>query len=267
MLINKEILESPTKHFYKQICKNNLLGAMDAYSTLYTAIQQHQNRICLAWDAGEETTEKEILNRFLFRILGDNPDLFYIIWENASYRFCGDVVEISLKYIFSKAESWKLQKKITKKVLYLTQRAKGFDKTDKIQQIKYLYTYLATNISCANDKLKSVDEKAVCSIHSAVGALVDRKAVCDGISKAFKLLLDELGIENWIVYQDISKDLEYAHVWNVLKINGEELHADVTWEMGRYIARKYMAYEFFLLTEEEMQKKHLEMCKGKNCKC
>ena len=256
MLISNENSESPTRYFYKQLCKNELQDAMKLYSILYSAILQHQNVICIAWEATDENADKDILNRFLFMVLADYPELFYIIWENVSYYFNNDVVEIEFKYACSKLECRRLQKKIEKKVLCLSRVAKSFYKRDVIQQIKYLYTYLATNISYAGDKLKSVEEKEVCRIHSALGVLVDKSAVCDGVAKAFKLLLDELGIESGIAHREINKNMEYAHVWNVIVINGKELHADVTWESNMYSIRKYVSYEFFLLTEEEMQEKH-----------
>lgn len=55
-------------------------------------------------------------------------------------------------------------------------------------QVRYtaLCILLLGNImSYARNKLKSKDEKEQCCIHSAVGALLDEKAVCDGIARGF----------------------------------------------------------------------------------
>lgn len=55
------------------------------------------------------------------------------------------------------------------------------------------------------------------------GALVNRVAVCQGYSKAYKYMLDLLGIPN-----RICKSESAAHMWNVLTIDGKEYHVDVT---------------------------------------
>ncbi|MBD5158383.1 MAG: hypothetical protein HDT13_12220 [Butyrivibrio sp.] len=57
--------------------------------------------------------------------------------------------------------------------------------------------------------------------HSAYGALVSGKAVCEGYAKAYKLLLDKMGIPNYIV-------INSTHAWNVVMYNGEWYFVDVT---------------------------------------
>lgn len=57
--------------------------------------------------------------------------------------------------------------------------------------------------------------------HSAYGALVSGKAVCEGYAKAYKLLLDKMGIANYIV-------INSTHAWNVVSCDGSWYFVDVT---------------------------------------
>ena len=59
--------------------------------------------------------------------------------------------------------------------------------------------------------------------YNMYGALVNRVAVCQGYSKAYKYMLDLLGIPNRIC---ASKSA--AHMWNIVTIDGKEYHVDVT---------------------------------------
>lgn len=61
--------------------------------------------------------------------------------------------------------------------------------------------------------------------HNAYGAIVDKSAVCDGMTKAYQLFLNKLGIEN-IFVEGTAEGI--AHAWNLVKLNGEYYHTDMT---------------------------------------
>lgn len=61
---------------------------------------------------------------------------------------------------------------------------------------------------------------------SAYGALVEHRAVCKGIAKAFQLILRNLGIPCLLV--EGSLDGQADHVWNYCRVDGQWRHWDVT---------------------------------------
>lgn len=61
--------------------------------------------------------------------------------------------------------------------------------------------------------------------HSIYGCLISKKAVCDGLSKAFMLALNKAGIESIIVTGNLQ---EQAHAWNMVKLDDEWYHVDIT---------------------------------------
>ncbi len=63
------------------------------------------------------------------------------------------------------------------------------------------------------------------SAWTAYGALVGKKAVCEGYSKAYKYLLKKVGIKSTIT---ASKKLN--HAWNIVYLNNTPYHVDVTYD-------------------------------------
>lgn len=71
---------------------------------------------------------------------------------------------------------------------------------------------------------------------SAVGALLDGLADCDGYSDAFVLCCGLAGLEARFIHGDAvdhpESDAEGLHMWNLIRINGCWLSVDVTWDDG-----------------------------------
>lgn len=60
---------------------------------------------------------------------------------------------------------------------------------------------------------------------NAYGTLVNGTAVCNGYALAYKYLLNQVGIESYMV---TSKSMN--HAWNLVKLDGEYYHVDTTWD-------------------------------------
>ena len=58
-------------------------------------------------------------------------------------------------------------------------------------------------------------------VQTAYGALVNKEAVCEGYAKAYKLLLNAMGIECDVV-------INAEHAWNVVQLEGKWYLVDVT---------------------------------------
>lgn len=102
---------------------------------------------------------------------------------------------------------------------------------------EYVYTYLIKN--CTYDDNVSSDGYGDDhpSIYDLYGAMVDRKAVCEGYSRAFDYLCSQLGVETVCICGtsdtendddvDVSSGL---HMWNAVQLDGEWYWADCTWD-------------------------------------
>ena len=88
------------------------------------------------------------------------------------------------------------------------------------------------------------------SAYNSYGPLMKGFAVCDGYTRAAALLLDKLGIENVYVQGYLSNGS--LHSWNLVMLDGEFYHMDVTWNdtSGQY--KDSIQYQYFLLNDDEI---------------
>lgn len=89
--------------------------------------------------------------------------------------------------------------------------------------------------------------------HTAYGALVEHEAVCDGYSKAFKILLDKVGIENIIALGILQEE---SHAWNIVKIGNDYYHTDVTSDVLKENNKRYAIHAYFNLSDNEVLRTH-----------
>lgn len=131
---------------------------------------------------------------------------------------------------------------------YVTADMSSFEKAKAVHD--YLVTYVVYDGS----------DRTRC--HTADGALVDHRAVCDGYSKAFMLIMQALGYSCQLVYGWAG---EY-HAWNVVCLDGTWYQMDVTWDDPYVNGVGYgvgdgsnLNYSYFLLNDATMYADHSVM--------
>lgn len=106
------------------------------------------------------------------------------------------------------------------------------------------HNYLAKSIEYYNrNDASSLDRSYM---QSAYGALIKKKCVCQGYAEAYKRILNAVGIECAVICGKIIGSEEY-HAWNVVIINGNRYHVDVTWDS---IGAGMKSNEYFLKSDE-----------------
>lgn len=79
----------------------------------------------------------------------------------------------------------------------------------------------------ASDGTVYNDEPAV---YTSYGAFVNHNVVCQGYALAFKVLMDRAGIPCCYVKSDAMN-----HAWNMVQLDGNWYHVDVTWDDPSYV--------------------------------
>lgn len=87
--------------------------------------------------------------------------------------------------------------------------------------------------------------------------------VCEGYAKCYRILMKKAGIDTHIVsggYYD-EKNKYHGHAWNIVKINGNWYHVDVTWDDQSFDERdpgfsKVNRYEHFLCPDAVINTGH-----------
>ena len=91
-----------------------------------------------------------------------------------------------------------------------------------------------------------------------IGAIFNRTAVCEGIAKFVKLAFDYIGVDSLVVSGNArspsQNNATESHAWNIVKINGNTFHLDVTFDMT--IKNKVNRYDYFNLSDEDIKKDH-----------
>lgn len=97
--------------------------------------------------------------------------------------------------------------------------------------------------------VKNAEYDYTYTYYGANGVLLNGTGVCASYTSAYAMLLDYAGIENSREYGD-------DHVWNMIKLDGEWYHIDVTWDDDGSEAE----YTYFCVTNEEIEQSSNHEC-------
>jgi len=90
--------------------------------------------------------------------------------------------------------------------------------------------------------------------HTAYGALVDKSAVCDGITKAFQIVLSENSIDSVFV---TGSSEGVPHAWCKVKLEDDYYNVDLTSDKAINSSDKSLViHSYFNITDEEVSKTH-----------
>ena len=124
-------------------------------------------------------------------------------------------------------------------------------------KMKKVHDYLVDNIEYD----QTISEM---NIYNIYGALVQKRAVCEGYAKAFKYILDELEINSMLIcgIGTNSKGESENHAWNYIKLNNVWYAVDVTWDdpiiIGGGTLTDSHRYKYFLKGSNEFYVDHTE---------
>ncbi len=211
---------------------------------------------------GYGVKKDEMLDVFALAV-EKNPEVAYTYdfvalgvfsYDASSY----DVTRITIKYDFDGA---------TTRSEFLTRYNQVEEKLDEIiamvdedwsdlKKILFIHDYLVNSISYdyKNFTAGTLDDAQF----SLYGALIENNAVCEGYSKSFMVLMERLGYDCMLVSSS-----SMSHMWNLIKLNGNWYHMDVTWDdpimtgADRDIPG-YVKHTHFLLSDSKMinERKH-----------
>ena len=136
---------------------------------------------------------------------------------------------------------------------YLIHETAGKDTEEKI---RIVHDYFVDSVE--------YDISAGENIYNLYGAMVDKVAVCEGYSRAFKYVLDELNIP-CIIACGIAKNsrgVAEAHAWNYVFIDNDWYAIDVTWDdpiiIGNGKVTNKIRYNYYLRGANKFFEDHFE---------
>lgn len=181
---------------------------------------------------------------FLLRL--DCPEIFYTV--NFKYRYYQESgnVEMIPEYLFDKNKIKDHQKAMKARVEKLSRPAAKLSETEKLL---YIHDFICQNVRY--DKLKKAYS------HEIIGPLGQGVGVCEGIAKSVKILCDALGIWCIVAISEANpeKNIKYRHAWNVVRIQGQYYHLDVTFD-NTLSSPEMIRYDYFNLCDKQFFRDH-----------
>lgn len=216
------------------------LGANEclAYEDLCRGIADHKKEINIRYT--------DDLGGVLKAINYDHPEFFYVNWLDRAYysEGCGRMY-VSLSYIYKEKEVAYLQAK-------MKEIAKNIAGISTFGKALCIHDWFVENIKYDHAGLEQVIRSP--GMFSAAGPLSSQKAVCEGISKLACYIMREKGIDSAVI---IGRSQDGTpHAWNMLNIDGKDVFADITYDIG-LSADGIVRRNYFLLSRSEISKDHV----------
>ena len=219
----------------------------DLYKKIVKGIKKYDKEICYSGFLSDIEIEQVIL-----AIRYECPELFYVnLYQYSIVRSWG--IKLRLSYFFSEPEAIDYQKRIE----HIWTEIKLDVAMSDLQKVRVIHNYLCRYSTYNMDSNRQFD-------FSIVGPLVEKKAVCEGIAKAFYFLGKKAGLNVMVATGD-SKSLvrqwremnSEGHAWNIVSFEGIPVHIDVTWDMCLSQQARATRYDYFALSDLLMSKDHL----------
>lgn len=141
----------------------------------------------------------------------------YNSFDNISFSFNNEVVQIKIEHIYSEDDINTLNKIVDEFINNNITNSMGTK-----EKIRIIHDYIINNADYDILKTKNKDDSTYRS-STAYGVLVQGYGICSGYSDAMAIFLDKLNIINYKISND-------QHIWNLVYLDGEWLHLDLTWD-------------------------------------
>lgn len=90
-----------------------------------------------------------------------------------------------------------------------------------------------------------------------LGALVEKKVVCGGYSRAFQYLMFCIGVPCFYVVGKTKKEGDSFHAWNILKLGNDYYNLDMTWDdVNNTPGSKGISYKYYNCTDKYIEMDH-----------
>lgn len=136
----------------------------------------------------------------------------------------------------------------------IVSQLEGYSDYDKV---RHLHNWMVDNIKYDTTYKKE-------NIHDVYGAFKNKVVVCEGYARAFKYILDGLGIESVLVSGSATNSSGETenHAWNYVKLDGKWYGIDVTWDdpviTGGGELTNELRYQYFLKGSNKFFENHEE---------
>ncbi len=238
--ISRDYGESILENYKVKYGYNTLTAKQkQVYELLYKGVENHSASIDIR-SVGASVSDLETA---FYAMDYENPQFFWLK-SGYSYSYYGSTVySVTPSYGRTASQAAKLLPKLEAAADEIAQGA--LEQESLFEAVKYIH-----------DEIVNMTDYTLTGgeyIRDADGALLNGKALCEGYSKAFSYVCQLIGIEADCIVGTANGG---SHMWNIVKLDGEWYHMDVTFDdpVG---AGSVCEYTYFGLTTAEILKDHV----------
>ncbi len=252
----------PVYHYYENLNDN----LRKAYEKLLKGVMAMEESINLE----EYKIPLDAIGDLWHSLLNDHPEIHWVNpYKGCRYTYNTeapyDIVTLSPPYCISREEREERQREIDDE---LPKFLEGImDDTGDFETALQVYKNMAKEIdydSLELDRQKRRREAFSQSkkedmepddLRNIYGALVEKRTVCAGYARAYQYILQQLGMESiYVVGECVGGE---THAWNIINMEGNYYHVDVTWGDGSNTdpsrGGKYCSYGYFGLNDKDIR--------------
>ena len=196
-----------------------------------------------------------VIQKIIEAITNDNPHLYYFNQTEIRVQMSALCSNIYLTYFFSKSEIVSYNKQIEDAVNKIVKRLQLETAGSEYEIEKRVHDTLASHLEYDHSAIGTNNKRHLEISHSIVCVFIEKKAVCEGIAKAAKILLNTANIHCIVVTGNSTLEKHGGHAWNIVRINNSAYHLDITWDIANS-TKKHINYDYFNLNDIEISKDH-----------
>lgn len=222
-------------------------SADDALAEVKTALKQGLLEMKASLDISQYGISVETFWDIYPQVINENPELFFVEGGCTYQSMDGIVSNVLPNYLWGEESFNELteeqKSQIRQKQTALEQVVNGIlaqvdpDWSD-LEKALFLHDYLATHAQ--------YDETL--QIRDAYTILVEGTGVCQAYTLAYRLLLNRVNITSGTV-----TSTSLNHIWNILLIDGNWYHVDVTWDDPIEDRLGRVRHVYFCLSEDKLK--------------
>ncbi len=221
-------------------------GQKKIYASIANATKNFQSEFVIRnYEAGTKDEFAGEVKLAIGAFMDDHPEAFYLKANYSSYVIEGITQNygyVRLNYTEDDVEI--MRDEVNKVSDKISQYIEGLDGKTEFEKEVIIHDRLSYDVVYSD-----LDEFPR-EYHTAEGPLLEGIGVCDGFAKALQLVYNKAGIDSIIVLGV----LDEPHAWNLVKIENEWYHVDLTSSHSVYGDTGVVNHGYFNLSDEKMKK-------------
>lgn len=228
-------------------------GEKKHYSKIYHAIISGDSSVTLLG-----VCKMDVIERVIIAIKYDHVELFYVDFRRINCAIAPIGMIYYIHYIVRPDVCAIMNQNMENWISEAMWEMQLTGNENEAAIYRKVHNYLIQNIEYDYDALQNPD--AYPESFTIQGIFERKKAVCEGIAKAFKLLCDRAGAGNVYVVEGTASREEFGnfipHAWNIVRFGVTYSHVDVTWDLGSSRICRHNRYDYFMIPDDWIEKDH-----------